>query len=91
LGKIQVCKSFNVIVGPQIDALIQGKSNINNDITNTLSEFVFSATGGGEYWVKPSIVLGLRYMYGLSNSLGNDNPTKWNNHGAQLTIGFKLN
>jgi Outer membrane protein beta-barrel domain len=91
LGKIQVCKNFNALVGPQIDAIIQGKSNVQYDITNMLNEFVFSATGGVECFVKPSIVLGLRYMYGLSNSLGNDSPIKWINHGAQLTIGFKLN
>jgi opacity protein-like surface antigen len=91
LGKIQFCKNWNALVGPQIDCLIQGKSNINNDITPSLNEFVFSVTGGAEYWVRPSIALGLRYMYALSNSLGNDNPIKWNNHGAQLTIGFKLN
>jgi opacity protein-like surface antigen len=91
LGKIQICKNWNALVGPQLDALIQGKTNGGAVITNSMNEFVFSATAGAEYWVKPSISLGLRYMYGLSNTLGNKSATKWNNHGAQLTIGFKLN
>lgn len=90
LGKIQVAKKFGIVVGPQIDALIQGKSN-GVKIDPILSEFVASATAGIELKPVPAISIGLRYMYAFTNALGNDNPIKWTNHGAQLTIGFNLN
>ncbi len=91
LVKYNFHKQWTAVLGPQVDFLIQGKTNNGTKITNSLNETGFGATGGFEYWLKPNTVfLGARYFYGFTNVWGDDATQKWYNHGAQLTIGFQL-
>lgn len=92
LLKMGFCKNkWAAMVGPQLDFMIQAKEG-GNKITGAFAESNFLATAGVEYWIRPCVVLGARYQYGISNALDDENgsDSKWKNHGAQLTIGFQL-
>lgn len=91
LAKLGFCKNkWAAVFGPQVDFIINAKEG-DNKITGAFAETNFLATAGIEYWIKPSIVLGARYQYGISNALDDaDTDSKWKNHGAQITIGFQL-
>lgn len=92
LLKMGFCKNkWAAVVGPQLDFMIQAKEGGSKISSSIFAESNFLATAGVEYWVCPSVVLGARYQYGISNALNDENTdSKWKNHGAQVTIGFQL-
>jgi hypothetical protein len=98
LIKYKFCKSANIVVGPQIDFMIQAKrrnGGLSSKVTNDFNEHSFNAAGGIEWWPTRCLNFGLRYIHGLSNIVNEDGPTpntnEWKNRGVQLTVGVSLN
>lgn len=96
--KYKLCKSLNVVAGPQIDFMIQAKrrnSGLTSKVTDDFKESSFNGTGGVEWWPTRCLNLGLRYIHGFSNILNDEgntqNPNNWKNRGVQLTLGISLN
>lgn len=98
LIKYKFCKNANIVLGPQIDFMIQAKrrnGGLSTKVTDDFKEHSFNAAGGLEWWPARCLNLGLRYIHGFSNILddvGNtSNPDNWKNRGIQLTLGVSLN
>ncbi|MDB5206323.1 MAG: PorT family protein [Flavisolibacter sp.] len=93
LAKFQVKNKFAVVVGPQIDVLIQAKtkssSNQFTKVTDNYRENSFNATAGFELWPSHCFGLTARYIYGLNN-IAAAGSTELKNQGVQIMAAIKL-
>jgi hypothetical protein len=76
-------------VGPQYGILIDQNSNLFDNGKNAFKNGDFSILAGAQLNVG-HIILGARYMIGLSDINDLDNQDTWKSQGFQLYIGFKI-
>lgn len=91
LAKINICKSFSAVVGPQVDILIQAKKYTDAGyykVTDNFEEHDFLVTGGVEYWLLKFLSLTARYMHGLTDI--DPSTLIMKNQGVQISVGIKL-
>jgi hypothetical protein len=93
LAKFQVKNRLAVVVGPQVDVLIQaktkGSSNQFTKVTDNYRENSFNATAGFEFWPSHCFGLTARYIYGLNN-IAAAGSTELKNQGVQIMAAVKL-
>ena len=92
LLKYKVSNQFNLLLGPQADILVKATQETNSETINNsdnLRRDDYAATGGFEWWPGGRMMIGARYIYGLTNVRRYDD-YKWFNRGIQVTAGLRL-
>jgi hypothetical protein len=93
LAKYRIAKNWNVVVGPQVDVLIQAKSKNNSsqfdNLTNDFKESSFNATAGAELTAWRAAAFTVRYIYGFTN-VADFGPNEMKNQGIQVSAAFKF-
>jgi hypothetical protein len=75
--------------GPQFGILLDQNSNLFDNGKNAFKNGDFSLLFGGQFNLG-HLILGARYMIGLTNINDLDNQDTWKSQGFQLYIGFKI-
>jgi len=90
--KYEFAPHFKLLGGIQLSWMLQAtdiRYETKNDITSSLRNSDIALQGGVEYWPSRTVVIGARYMHGLSD-IEYYTGTKAFNQGGQLTLGIKL-
>ena len=93
LIKYQFSKKLGAFAGPQLDLILYAKENNKFgefNITESVSETDFYATGGLEWWPWRDIVINGRYMHGFKEVYTTTPDISMNNRGFQFTIGLRF-
>lgn len=94
LLKFQGKSGLNLLVGPYVAFLSKAENeNFNGTVTDIKSSVAnndFGAVGGLEYQFKNGLVLGGRYVYGISEVLKVNSQTVYDSHhrAVQFTVGY---
>ncbi|MBC6492445.1 OmpA family protein [Flavihumibacter stibioxidans] len=92
LFKYKVSNQFNLLLGPQADLLVRARQEVNSRTTNNVQNLRrddYAATAGFEWWPAGRLVVGARYIHGLTNVRRYDD-YEWFNRGVQATAGLRL-
>ncbi len=92
LVKIKICKNLMVVVGPQIDMMIQAKKyNIDgySKVTDDFEDHDLLLTGGLEWWPLRNIGVTARYIHGFTD-IDKSSNLVMKNQGVQITVGVNL-
>ncbi|MBI1342390.1 MAG: outer membrane beta-barrel protein [Terrimonas sp.] len=90
--KFEFAPNFKLSGGLQLSWIIQAKNFSNNseaDVTTSIRNSDIALQGGIEYWPSKKVVIGARYLHGVSD-ITYYNGTKAFNQGFQFTAGVKL-
>ncbi|WP_332736705.1 OmpA family protein [Flavihumibacter sp.] len=93
LLKYWVSDKVSFLAGPQLDLLMSSRGEVNNETTNNIDDLNrsnFSATGGLEVWPHQKWVLGVRYIYGLTNMRRDGDPFEWKDRAFNFSLGYKF-
>lgn len=92
LAKLNVCKGFNVLAGPQYGALLKAKKDTKElptvDVKNQFKSGDFLVVLGGEFKFGSGFFLGIRANLGLSNVAEDNTGFEMKNQYASFRLGY---